>query len=247
MTPVQASQATCIVCSKSFDAEDLAQGASVRGVVGDLIRRDRPAWSAASRICREDLSRYCMQYLESLLQLQQGELTDLGREAVKSLQQHGVAAADVQGAFEKDLTLGQRLTDWLMRFGANRVVVFSCLGTMIASVVIGAGVLYWQPVHPYPFVLFNLLLACTTLVLAPIVAMSQAPHGAKDRLRWEHSYLMHLKAELNIRQMREVLDDLVDHQRQRLVEIQQTLLLLISRPSRPEVPQAAQPRSIKSA
>jgi uncharacterized membrane protein len=248
MTPVSVSPSTCLVCGKSFGPEDLTQGASVRSVIGDLIRRDHAGWSSASRICRDDLSRYSMQYLEALLQLDQGELTDLGREAVKSLQQHGLLAANVEAAFEKDLTIGQRLSDGLIRFGGHRGVVSGCLAVMIASVLTGGALLYWQPAHPYPFVLMNLLFDCAILVLAPIVALSQAPHSAKDRLRWEHSYLMNLKAELGLRQVRQALDGLVDHQRQRLVEIQQTLLLLISRPGRPEAPQAqAQPRSIKSA
>jgi uncharacterized membrane protein len=78
-----------------------------------------------------------------------------------------------------------------------------------------------QPFDPFPFILLNLILSCLAAVQAPIIMMSQNRQGAKDRLRAEHDYRVNLKAELEIRHLHSKLDQLLSHQWQRLLEIQQ--------------------------
>jgi uncharacterized membrane protein len=244
MKIVQTSQHSCVVCGQSLPEDELAQGLTVRTVISDLIRRDHPAWSSASRICRDDLARYSMEYLESLLQLERGEVASLGKEALRSLQQHGLLAANVEAAFEKDWTLGQRLTDRLMKIGASRAFGICFGGFLVTSILTNAAALYWQPVSASPLFLANLLLSSFIAMQTPLLVFSQTPQGAKDRLRWEHSYLMTLKGELGVRQLTKTVDDLAQQQRQLLVELQQTLLVMLSRPGKPE----AQPqRPVKSA
>lgn len=58
--------------------------------------------------------------------------------------------------------------------------------------------------------------------------MSQNRQEARDRLRAEHDYQVNLKAELEIRHLHEKLDHLLSHQWERLVEIQQVQLQLLS-------------------
>ena len=89
-------------------------------------------------------------------------------------------------------------------------------------------VLLWRPVDPYPFILLNLLLSCLAAIQAPIIMMSQNRQEAKDRLRAQHDYRVNLKAELEIRQLHEKVDHLLSHQWERLVEIQEVQLELLS-------------------
>jgi uncharacterized membrane protein len=58
--------------------------------------------------------------------------------------------------------------------------------------------------------------------------MSQNRQEARDRSRAEHDYQVNLKAELEIRHLHEKLDHLLSHQWERLVEIQQVQLQLLS-------------------
>jgi len=51
--------------------------------------------------------------------------------------------------------------------------------------------------------------------------MSQNRQEAKDRLRSEHDYRVNLKAELEIRHLNQKMDQLLKHQWQRLLDIQQ--------------------------
>jgi uncharacterized membrane protein len=74
----------------------------------------------------------------------------------------------------------------------------------------------------------NLSLSCVAAVQAPIIMMSQNRQEAKDRLRSQHDYQVNLKAELEIRQLHEKIDHLLSHQWERLVEIQEIQLDLLS-------------------
>jgi uncharacterized membrane protein len=99
---------------------------------------------------------------------------------------------------------------------------------MAAWIGVNSAVLLWRPVDPYPFILLNLVLSCLAAIQAPVIMMSQNRQEAKDRLRSEHDYKVNLKAELEIRQLHEKIDHLLSHQWERLVEIQQIQLELLS-------------------
>jgi len=58
--------------------------------------------------------------------------------------------------------------------------------------------------------------------------MSQQRQEAKDRLRSQHDYQVNLKAELEIRHLNEKLDHLLSHQWERLVQIQQVQIQMLS-------------------
>jgi uncharacterized membrane protein len=81
---------------------------------------------------------------------------------------------------------------------------------------------------PYPYILLNLILSCLAAIQAPIIMMSQNRQEAKDRLRSQHDYQVNLKAELEIRHLHEKVDHLLSHQWERLAEIQEIQLELLS-------------------
>jgi uncharacterized membrane protein len=58
--------------------------------------------------------------------------------------------------------------------------------------------------------------------------MSQNRQEARDRLRSENDYRVNLKAELEIRHLHEKLDHLLQHQWERLMEIQQIQIELMN-------------------
>jgi uncharacterized membrane protein len=65
-------------------------------------------------------------------------------------------------------------------------------------------------------------------VQAPIIMMSQNRQAARDRMRSENDYRVNLKAELEIRHLHEKLDHLLQHQWERLIEIQQIQIELMN-------------------
>jgi uncharacterized membrane protein len=64
-------------------------------------------------------------------------------------------------------------------------------------------------------------------IQAPVITISQNRQEAKDRMRSEHDYQVNLKAEIEIRLLHVKLDQLLTHQCQRLLEIQQLQMELM--------------------
>lgn len=211
----------CVVCKKEFRQADVVSAHLLREPVYELIRRDYPDCSYESYICRSDLSSYRTQYVHSLLESEKGELSELERQVLDSLQRHELISANVDNEFERDWTFGERLADRIAAFGGSWsfLIIFALF--LSFWIVMNTAVLFWRPVDPFPFILLNLLLSCLAAIQAPVIMMSQNRQEAKDRLRAQHDYQVNLKAELEIRQIHEKLDHLLSRQWERLVQIQE--------------------------
>ncbi len=232
MVRTRSSRYVCDVCGRQFPDRELVPAAAVRNNVADLILRDHPEFTSDKFICHSDLSQYNSKYVESLLEFERGELTSLDQEVLESLRQHDLLSTNIQDEFDKGRTFGERIADSLATFGGSWPFLI-CFGIFLTAwIIMNSAVLYWRPVDPYPFILLNLMLSCLAAVQAPIIMMSQNRLEAKDRLRSEHDYQVNLKAELEIRHLHEKLDHLLSHQWERLVEIQQIQLEMLSQMSR---------------
>ena len=222
----------CSVCGASFLPRDVVAAALVREPVAELIRRDHPEWGPDSSICRADLAAYRSRYVHALLESEKGELTSLEREVIRSLAEQQLLSMNVDAEFEQKWTLGERVADRIAEFGGSWKFVIG-FGVFIALwVLMNSLVLLWRPVDPYPYILLNLVLSCLAAFQAPVIMMSQNRQEAKDRLRSQHDYQVNLKAELEIRHLHEKVDHLLSHQWERLVQIQEVQLDLLSELSR---------------
>ena len=85
-----------------------------------------------------------------------------------------------------------------------------------------------HPFDPYPFIFLNLILSCLAAIQAPVIMMSQNRQEVRDRLHATLDYQVNLKAELEIRHLHQKMDHLLSHQWERLVEIQEIQIELIS-------------------
>jgi uncharacterized membrane protein len=211
----------CAVCKKVFTHADVLSAHLVRDTINALIRHDHPDWSDESYICRSDLAVYRTKYVHSLLESDKGELSDLEKDVLDSLQKHELISSNIDDAFERDRSLGERLADRLAAFGGSWsfLIIFGLF--LLAWIVMNSMVLFWRPVDPYPYIFLNLILSCLAAIQAPVIMMSQNRQEVKDRRRAEHDYKVNLKAELEIRQIHEKLDHLLNKQWERLVQIQE--------------------------
>jgi uncharacterized membrane protein len=223
---------TCAVCGRSFAARDMIAGALVREPVANVIAAECQGWTPESYICRPDLARLRSKYVHALLESEKGELTSLEQEVLASLQQHQLLSTNVDAEFEQQWTLGEKLADRIASFGGSWYFLSLFGAFLVLWIAMNSLVLLWRPVDPYPFILLNLVLSCLAAVQAPIIMMSQNRQEAKDRLRSEHDYQVNLKAELEIRHLHEKIDHLLSHQWERLVQIQEVQLDLLSELSR---------------
>lgn len=218
----------CAICGKSLPSRELVPAAAVRDVISAEIVRDHPQWSAESFICRPDLARYRTNYVHSLLETERGELTSLEREVLLSIRDHELLATNVDAQFEGEWSLGERLADRIATFGGSWAFLISFGTFLVLWIAINTVVLVVRPPDPYPFILLNLVLSCLAAIQAPIIMMSQNRQEAKDRLRSQHDYQVNLKAELEIRHLHDKVDHLLSHQWDRLAQIQEIQLDILS-------------------
>jgi uncharacterized membrane protein len=220
--------AACQICGKTEKQAKLVPAAVVRSTLAERIAKACPAWSVDGFICTTDLNRFRGEYVQSLLEDERGDLTSLERSVVESLARHETLSENVEAEFQKKLTIGERLADQIAEFGGSWGFISAFGGFILVWVLINTIVLIVRPFDPYPFILLNLFLSCLAAIQAPVIMMSQNRQEGRDRLRSENDYRVNLKAELEIRHLHEKLDHLLQHQWERLMEIQQIQIELMN-------------------
>jgi uncharacterized membrane protein len=228
MKPKNDTRKSCAICGKLLPSRDVLSGEIVRKELASEILKVYPGWSTELFICRADLAQIRANYVHALLEAERGELSSLEDEVVRSMQQHEILSSDIDAELEQDWTFGERLADKIAAFGGSWYFLI-CFGVFVAIwIVINSLLLLWRPLDPYPYIFLNLVLSCLAAIQAPVIMMSQNRQEAKDRVRSKHDYQINLKAELEIRHLHEKLDHLLSHQWERLVQIQEMQLELLS-------------------
>ena len=226
MTGKQDEMVLCQICKEEKRLSEVLPGELVRTPVVELIRKKYPEWSSKGFICLADLNHFRTEYVQDVLEAEQGEMSALEQEVVRSLKEHELLAKNINLEFDRELTFGQRLADKVAEFGGSWSFIVSFGVILVVWIAINSIALIWR-FDPYPFILLNLVLSCIAALQAPVIMMSQNRQEAKDRLRAEHDYQINLKAELEIRHLNAKIDLLLTHQWHRLLEIQQIQTELI--------------------
>ncbi len=223
----QAPHETCRVCGQSRHRSELVPLEAVRNAVLNEILKEHPDLPTDAAICLPCLNRYRTAHLRQLLEDEKGELSALEEDVVRSLAEQESISENVDAQFDRRLTVGERLSDHLAEFGGSWtfIVIFALM--MLGWILLNTFLVIRRPFDPYPFILLNLVLSCLAAIQAPIIMMSQNRQEAKDRLRSEYDYRVNLKAELEIRLLHAKVDQLLTHQWQRLLEIQELQIELM--------------------
>ncbi len=217
----------CCVCGLEKSKRELVSLDLLRPSLSESILEANPDATLESFICRTDLAVYRTHYVRNLLQAEHGELTELDRRVAESITLHDTLAEDTEREYEEDRTFGERLSDIIASFGGSWTFIIIFM-VILFSWMIVQGLLGELAFDVYPYILLNLVLSCIAALQAPIIMMSQKRSEAKDRLRAENDYQVNLKAELEIRHLHEKMDHLLSRQWQRLAEIQQIQLEMMS-------------------
>jgi uncharacterized membrane protein len=196
--------------------------------VRSVAEADGRVWDDHGWICLDDLHDYQLQYVQSLLESEKGELTDLELEVVRGLREQEIFSKNPEAEAETDRTVGQRLADRIATFGGSWTFIIIFGVVLIAWMALNSYVLVTRAFDPFPYILLNLLLSTLAALQAPVIMMSQNRQEARDRIRAVQDYKINLKAELEIRQLHQKIDHLLSHQWERLVEIQKVQMELIN-------------------
>lgn len=228
MKTSQSKNRVCNICGKTKARSMMMPAELIRSALAEQIKTSYPDWKPEGYICLGDLNRFRMKYIQNVLESEKGELTALDHEVLESLRRHETLSSNVDAEFDKDLALGEKMADGLATFGGSWSFLIIFAAILFIWIAINSFLLLKKPFDPYPFILLNLVLSCLAAIQAPVIMMSQNRQEAKDRLRSQHDYQVNLKAELEIRHLNDKIDHLLSHQWERLVEIQQIQIDLLS-------------------
>lgn len=213
-------QATCQVCHNAKPRRDLLPASLVRAALMPLIREETPDWSESGYICFSCLNRIRTRYIAQLMEKDLGELDELEREVMRSLQDHALLSENIYEQYDSQLGLGDRIADKVAEFGGSWRFIISFSVLLALWIILNTFILLQRPFDPYPYILLNLVLSLLAAFQAPVIMMSQNRQEERDRLRAENDYQVNLKAELEIRVISEKLDQILHHELPRLLEIQ---------------------------
>ena len=177
--------------------------------------------SRARHISRRETAR-------KLLQIELEKLPPAEREIVERFVSRGRAARNIEREFEEQLTLGERVADQVAAFGGSWKFILIFVALMSAWMILNTFALHLRAFDPYPYILLNLALSCLAALQAPIIMMSQNRAAEKDRWHAENDYQVNVKAELEIMQLHEKLNELREQDWAALIEMQQQQLALLA-------------------
>lgn len=112
---------------------------------------------------------------------------------------------------KKRLTFGQKAADTLTKFAGSWtfiliffvILIFWMSANAYFLIIFQLGVF-----DPYPFILLNLVLSCLAAIQAPVILMSQNRVNERDRTRAEYDYAVNRKAEKEIRDLKDQLEEI---------------------------------------
>jgi uncharacterized membrane protein len=157
-----------------------------------------------------------------------GILSSLEKQVVDAMQNDQLLTDKLNDDKTDKLSYGQKLADKVASFGGSWkfIIIFGAFLTvwMILNSILLAAKIF----DPYPFILLNLILSCIAALQAPVIMMSQNRQEEKDRERAKNDYMINLKSELEIRLLHDKLDHLIVNQQEKLMEIQQIQIDMMS-------------------
>jgi uncharacterized membrane protein len=178
--------------------DDKPRSASVRAVVDTVLLE----------LTREELAEHLGRSTRAAMTIL-SEMAERLRETNAMLSQR--AAKDVVKEFEGNLTWGQRLADKVAELNGSWAFILMLLGMTVGWCFINAPVIAahlgvggpgadGKPAgfDPYPYILYNLVLAILVALQGPLIVMSQNRQSAKDRAQAETDFRVNLKNEVGI-------------------------------------------------
>jgi CRP/FNR family cyclic AMP-dependent transcriptional regulator len=179
-----------------FDSKP--RSASVRALVDTVLLE----------LTREELAEHLGRSPRAAMTIL-SEMAERLRETNAMLSQR--AAKDVVREFEENLTWSQRLADKVAELNGSWAFILMLLGLTalwcignLPAIASHLG-LYTRTADgqvagfdPYPYILYNLVLAVLVSLQGPLIVMSQNRQSAKDRAKADTDFRVNLKNEIGI-------------------------------------------------
>jgi uncharacterized membrane protein len=168
------------------------------------------------------------QLAEQLLATGIDKLSERESRIITALAKRTQVSRDVNHAFDQGRGFGSRLADRVASFGGSWTFIIIFLAILLAWVALNGMILVGSlAFDPYPFIFLNLVLSMLAALQAPIIMMSQNRQAARDRLAAGLDYEINLKAEIEIMELHEKLDQIRNTHLSELLRKQQEQLQIL--------------------
>lgn len=191
---------------KAFPLSEKVSASSLSHTILDLIREEKPDFSASHCLSTYELKSYRQKYIVHRLSAQTGQMTDLAKSVLDSVTGDTLLADAIEDEGQTTATFGQKVADKVASFGGSWTFIISFILFLLLWISFNAFVLLNKGFDPYPFILLNLILSCLAALQAPVIMMSQNRQEEKDRERAKKDYMINLKAELELKLLHEKMD-----------------------------------------
>lgn len=216
------------ISRKPFPVSQKVAGGAIRQCILDEIKKEHPDFSREQVIALSELNEYRNRYIQEMVAKELGTLSDLEKQVVTALQNDEILSDKLGDEQDDRLSVGQRLADKVAGFGGSWRFILIFLLFLVGWMLLNILYLRSKAFDPYPFILLNLILSCVAALQAPVIMMSQNRQEEKDRQRSRNDYMINLKSELEIRLLHDKIDHLIVNQQERLMEIQQIQVDMMS-------------------
>lgn len=197
------------VSGKEFPVAEKVAGSSLNDRIIDLIRQEKPDFTAGHCLSTNELKSYREKYIVRQLSAQTGKNTNLVKNVMDSITGDTILADAIEEENKTESTRGQRIADKVASLGGSWTFIISFIIFLLLWIALNAFILLNKGFDPYPFILLNLILSCLAALQAPVIMMSQNRQEEKDRERAKKDYMINLKAELEIKLLHEKMDRLL--------------------------------------
>jgi CRP/FNR family cyclic AMP-dependent transcriptional regulator len=181
--------------------DDKPRSASVRALVDTVLLE----------LTREELGEHLGRSTRAAMTILR-EMSERMRETNALLTQR--ATKDVVREFEENLSWSQRLADKVAELNGSWAFILMLIGLTVVWCIANVPAiaahtgLYARGddgkitgFDPYPFILYNLVLAVLVSLQGPLIVMSQNRQSAKDRAKADVDFHVNLKNEIGIERM----------------------------------------------
>ena len=166
---------------------------------------------------------------ERWLRKRPSDLTDSEYQVLRHIAERKQITRHIGEVMREQQTPGQRVADRVASFGGSWPFIFIFGAVLFAWILLNSLILVTghHPFDPYPYILLNLVLSMLAAIQAPVIMMSQNRQAVKDRLEANHDYEINLKAEVEIMNVDEKLDDLRDRRWAELIAMQEDQIKML--------------------
>ena len=114
---------------------------------------------------------------------------------------------NVHPVFKRKRTLNQKASDAIAKWFGSWLFIIGLFVFMAVWIIANVLMLVYRW-DPYPFILLNFVLSTLAAIQAPIILMSQNRQAERDRVTAKYDYLVNRKAEREVADMQQDLDEI---------------------------------------